>query len=205
MGNQLYTCSKKNLKIWDIENMGCISDIVAHQSVIKSLCVLPEQKLLASACDTVIMLWDLVSLTNVATLKAHQDDIRTLEKGSNILVSAGVSGYNDYSMFVWDLRTSNPIEEREKNSDIQCVKVMENDSQVFVGNTSQLVKSIELRKGPSEALASPHSDIVTCLSKYNGFLVSGSKDTDMKFWNMNTKQFLYTNQNAHSAPITCMD
>lgn len=35
--NQLYTCSKKSLKIWDIDTMSCISDITAHNGVIKSL------------------------------------------------------------------------------------------------------------------------------------------------------------------------
>lgn len=35
--NQLYTCSKKSLKIWDIDTMSCISDITAHNGIIKSL------------------------------------------------------------------------------------------------------------------------------------------------------------------------
>lgn len=122
MENQLYTCSKKSLKIWDIDTMDCISDIAAHTGVIKSLCVLPDQKLLASASDKVIMLWDLVSLTNVATLKAHQEDINILQKGSKILVSGGTSGFNSPGLYVWDLRASTPIEEREK-SDIQCLEV----------------------------------------------------------------------------------
>lgn len=160
MENQLYTCSKKSLKIWDIDTMDCISDIAAHGGVIRSLCVLPEQKLLASASDKVIMLWDLVSLTNVATLKAHQEDINILQKGSKILVSGGVSGFDSCGLYVWDLRTSSPIEEREK-SDIQCLEVLNNDKNVFIGNTAQLVKSIELNSGPSEALSPPHNDVVT--------------------------------------------
>ena len=102
--------------------MTCISDISAHNGIIKSLCVLPEQKLLAAACDKYIMLWDLVSLTNVATLKAHQEDINALKRGDNILVSGGLSGFNSPSLYVWDLRTSSPIEERE-HSDVHCIEV----------------------------------------------------------------------------------
>jgi hypothetical protein len=105
-------------------------------------------------------LWDLVSLTNVATLKAHQDEINVLKHGVNILVSGGVSGFNNPGLYVWDLRTSNPIEEREK-SDVQCIEVCNNDERVFIGNTSQLVKSIKLDSGPSEALSPPHNDAVT--------------------------------------------
>lgn len=37
MENQLYTCSKKSLKIWDIDTINCISDIAASQGIIKSL------------------------------------------------------------------------------------------------------------------------------------------------------------------------
>ena len=37
MENQLYTCSKKSLKIWDIDTINCVSDISATQGVIKSL------------------------------------------------------------------------------------------------------------------------------------------------------------------------
>jgi len=35
--NHLYSCSKKSLKIWDMDTMDCISDIAAHQGIIKSL------------------------------------------------------------------------------------------------------------------------------------------------------------------------
>ena len=41
MGNLLYTSSTKSLKIWDIEKMECISDIQAHNSFIKTICVMP--------------------------------------------------------------------------------------------------------------------------------------------------------------------
>ena len=64
------------------------------------------------------MIWDLISLTNVATLKAHNEDINMLQKGKNILVSGGVSAFSNPALYVWDLKTSSPLEEREK-SDIQ--------------------------------------------------------------------------------------
>lgn len=86
------------------------------------------------------MLWDLVSLTNVATLKAHQEDINALQKGANILASGGNSGFNNPALYIWDLRSSSsPVEEREK-SDIQCIEVYNDDQEVFIGNSSQLVK-----------------------------------------------------------------
>ena len=50
-----------------------------------------EKKLLLTASDKVIMLWDMISLTNVGMLKGHKDEIRTLKisPDGNLLFSAG--------------------------------------------------------------------------------------------------------------------
>jgi hypothetical protein len=62
-----------------------------------------EKKLLLTASDKTIMLWDLISLTNVGQLKGHKDEIKALN------VSCG-------ALLLWDLRKgAAPIEEREKN------------------------------------------------------------------------------------------
>jgi hypothetical protein len=37
-----------------------------------------EKKLLLTASDKAIMLWDLISLTNVGQLKGHKDEIKAL-------------------------------------------------------------------------------------------------------------------------------
>jgi WD40 repeat protein len=42
------------------------------------MCIWEDKKLLLTASDKVIMLWDLISLTNVGTLKGHKDDIKTM-------------------------------------------------------------------------------------------------------------------------------
>ena len=86
---------------------------------------MPERKLLASAVDKYIMLWDLVSLIDVETIKAHTEDMNVLQRGGNMLISAGSSGFDSNSLFLWDLGTSSPVEEREKSSDICAVEVLE--------------------------------------------------------------------------------
>jgi len=115
--------------------MECISDIAAHNGAIKVLQALPNQKILATACDKVIALWDLVSMTNIGYLKSHKDEIRCLEKGTNLLVSAGRSTTADPSIFLWDLRSLQPVESLEVHSDIYSVKMMENDQELYVGNS----------------------------------------------------------------------
>ena len=58
--------------------MTCVSDIQAHNSYIKCISIWEDKKLLLTASDKVIMLWDLISLTNVGTLKGHKDEIRAM-------------------------------------------------------------------------------------------------------------------------------
>jgi WD40 repeat protein len=58
--------------------MTLVSDIGAHQSYIRCLTVWGERKLLLTASDRTIILWDQISLTQVAQLKGHKEEIRAL-------------------------------------------------------------------------------------------------------------------------------
>ncbi len=115
--------------------MNCVSDIAAHNGIIKTLCPMPNQKVLVTACDKQISLWDLVSMTSIGTLKGHKDEIRCLERGTNSLVSAGRSTTADPSIFVWDLRSTSPVESLEVHSDIYSIKFMPNDYEIYAGNS----------------------------------------------------------------------
>lgn len=71
--------------------MTCVSDIQAHAGFIKCMTIWENKNLLLTASDKVIMLWDLISLTNVGVLKGHKDEIRAMNVTSDghILFSAG--------------------------------------------------------------------------------------------------------------------
>jgi hypothetical protein len=129
------------------------------------------------------MLWDLISLTNIGTLKAHKDEIRVLERGTNLLVSGGRSQTADPSVYVWDLKTASPIDQMEKHSDIYSLKVMKNDYEIYTGSSSKFVKYLNLRdKSKCEDLTPPHLDTVSSLTMMDGALVSGSRDSNLRFW-----------------------
>jgi len=131
------------------------------------------------------MLWDLISLTNIGSLKAHKDEIRILEKGTNTLVSGGRSMANDSSVFVWDLRSSNPIDELEKHQDIYSMKVMPNDYEIYTGTSNKYVRYLNLKdKSLCSNLEPPHLDTVTSLSVVGNTLISGSRDFNLRFWDI---------------------
>jgi len=90
-GNCLYSSANKNLKIWDLETMNCLSDIHAHNSFIKCMQVWQTHSYLLTAADRTFMIWDLISLTNVFTVKYHREEIRAVQVTScgNYMVCAG--------------------------------------------------------------------------------------------------------------------
>lgn len=112
VGNLLYSTSFKNLKIWDINTMQAISDLKAHQGVIKCVKTMYTDsngetvgdRIFVTAgdkSDKTIQIWDMTTITNMATLKGHKGEIRALEfsKDGKYLFSGGQGG-----LLVWDLR-----------------------------------------------------------------------------------------------------
>ena len=86
--------------------MQCISDIKAHSGFIKCMTIWEDKNLLITASEKVIMLWDMISLTNVGTLKGHKDEIKamTVTQDGSYLFSGGKGSANSSALLVWDLR-----------------------------------------------------------------------------------------------------
>lgn len=65
-----------------------------------------DKKLLITASEKIIMLWDLISLTNVGSLKGHKDEIKAMNVSldGNLLFSAGKGSANGGALLLWDLR-----------------------------------------------------------------------------------------------------
>jgi WD40 repeat protein len=73
---------------------------------------------MVTACDKAITLWDLVSLQVISTLKAHKDEVRVLHIANDLLFSAGKGSASASSIFSWDFRSMNPLQEAERSQDI---------------------------------------------------------------------------------------
>jgi WD40 repeat protein len=63
---------------------------------------------------------------------------------------------------------------------------------------------LNLKEGRSKDFTPPHLDTVTSLAIMGDTLVSGSKDKNLRFWDMNTSLCKTTTYNAHKDFITCM-
>ena len=79
INNQLWTSAAKSLKVWDIETMSQLSEIIEKIGNIKAMCFWKERNLILTAMEKAIMMWDVVSLTNIDSLKVNMDNIRALQ------------------------------------------------------------------------------------------------------------------------------
>ncbi len=77
--------------MWDVENMQLVSDISQNSGMIKCMTIWKEKNILLTASEKVILLWDLISLTQVGTLRAHKDEIKAMSVSpdGNLMFSAG--------------------------------------------------------------------------------------------------------------------
>ncbi|KAL4435321.1 hypothetical protein ABPG74_022804 [Tetrahymena malaccensis] len=204
--NFLFSTSVKSLKIWDLETLKCVSDIQAHNHFVKGLAILEQEKWIATACDKYINIWDMISMQKVCTLTGHNVDIKQLYVDQNhILYSAG-KGLNNFGALVtWDIRKQQVIEEREKNQDI--FSVLPYNNIIYYASRDHYVRRINMETNQSiDPFKPPHYDAVTSLAILNGYLVSGSKDHNLKLWNTNPSNINFKQQTHYSnEQVICLE
>ena len=121
---------------------------------------------------------------------------------NNQLFCAGKSNPN--SMTIWDLRKfESPMIEKEKNLDIFSMFLDENI--LYYGCRDHKVH--RLRLSDFEILKpyeTAHYDTVTSLALYDGSLVSGSRDKNLRIWNRDEECEIKTVISAHPEWINCL-
>mmetsp|Transcript_25840 Transcript_25840/g.45649 ORF Transcript_25840/g.45649 Transcript_25840/m.45649 type:complete len:909 (+) Transcript_25840:1667-4393(+) len=202
--NILYSSSNRTFKVWSLETMQNISEVPAHNSFIKSMVVWPENSLIITACQNTVSVWDSISLHCVVVLKGHKDVIRAVHMHDNMLYTAGKSNAGSGSILVWDLRRSqNPIEERERNQDI--FSLFAKDSTLYFGSRNHSVGRIDLNTYETmKSLDPPHFDAVTSLAMYQGSLISGSRDKNLRRWDLEGEASYSTVLSAHTDWINAL-
>lgn len=187
--------------MWDIETGKIISDLSgqALSGYVRCVLVDNDRKLMITASDKTIAVWNMINMTVVMTLKGHKDDIRCLYMHNGILYSGGKGTGNTPSLFVWDLRSLQPFDEKERNQEVfsivSCVLIKtSNMNTLYYGTRGHQVRSMNLETNEvMPAFDNPHFDAVTSVAANRGYLVSGSRDKCLKLWNIDTPYNPYLN------------
>ena len=145
VGNQLYSTADKSLKIWDLETMKYIADLPEKIGLVKAIAYWKERNLLLTAAEKSIMLWDVISLTNVGVMKGHKEEIKDLQlvPGSELLFAASKGSAHTSGLMVYDLRKSQLLYEKEKNQDVFSLAAT--DQTVFYGCRNHTVHPFDLQ------------------------------------------------------------
>ena len=100
--------------MWDLETGKIISDLGGQPlaGYVRSVLVDAERRLMVTACEKVITVWNMVNMAVVMSLKGHKDDVRTLHMTDGVLFSGGKGTGNTPSLLIWDLRSTQPLDEK---------------------------------------------------------------------------------------------
>ena len=196
--------------------MKLLSDLTEKIGVIKAIAFWRERNLLMTAAEKNIMMWDVVSLTNVGVLKGFKEEIKALhfvsrtENESDLLFAASKGSATSGGLLVYDLRKTNnsPMEEFAPQQDI--FSLTSSRSHIFYGCRNHNVYPFDLDNLQTlPNLQPPHFDVVTSLAMMNNgaTLVSGSRDKNLRLYNLTNPNFVEQSNilSAHNDHINVLE
>ena len=181
IGNEkLYVAYTGLIKIFDINSNEWIASLDPEQPVK----VFPwDGKLVGKLLDNTIKVWDLQSLTSIATLQGHDPDKSTIslitDEGEMICIS------QDLDMRIVNLNThqcSGPFL-LNLNSDI--LSYASHSRKLYLGNRDGQIIIFDLEKQQQTGQLDGHNEPIYAMAASNGKLYSIA--AKMKVWNLESK------------------
>lgn len=184
----------KTAKIWNIETGTCVFDLKIDDFVmgdtgpidagITSVALSPDSRLVAAgSLDTIVRVWDTATGQQVERLKGHKDSVYSVafSPDGQFLVSGSL----DRSIRLWDL--GHMKRSLEKNGKDQRSVLSARDGSNTICQT-----------------LSGHKDYVlsVAVSPDGQWVVSGSKDRSIQFWNIATGQAQFMLQGHKNSVIS---
>ena len=187
----------KIIRIWDIQRKKIKNQFVGHEQDIYSLDFSRDGTRLASGSgDRTARLWDMETGQNLLTLSI-EDGVTTVAVSPDGKFLA--AGSLDRAVRVWDTEKGGLVERLEGHKDsVYSVAFSPNGMELLSGSLDKTIKLWELsaprggmmhssppRAGTCKTTFVGHKDFVlsVALSPDGKWVVSGSKDRGVQFWN----------------------
>jgi Prp8 binding protein len=157
-----------------------------HNNAILQVCWSQDDtKLYSCSADKTICVWDLFESKRLKKLKGHEGFVNSIDatkKGPEMIVSGG----DDNSIFLWDLRTKKPVLNEKFKFQITSVAFNSTGETIFAGGIDNQVKIYDIRKRQTENVLIGHTDTITglALSNDGNFLLSNSMDHSIRCWDI---------------------
>jgi WD40 repeat protein len=182
----------KKLSIWKIETGDCLSIVTEGSKAPEAVIFNPlDDSVIYSSNDGDIQIRNPFSGDYIATLEGDDSPVRSicLDRSGEFLVSGASNGV----IRIWNLKNKQCIQTINSTSEIIWKVVISPDSKIIAVNNYQ---SIELRgfNGNHIGILEGHSDLIYSMafSSDSKFLTSGSRDTSIKIWDVESKTCIST-------------
>ncbi|KAI0638999.1 WD40 repeat-like protein [Trametes polyzona] len=151
----------------------------------------------ASQEDSQPRVWDLLTGEEVGRLRGHRGTIKCIQVEDNICLT----GSEDGTVRVWDLRRVDEDEEWEAGEMLSLSEIAEEDESTEGGEgkangirqgESSRPSSVAEREGACIRVLEGHTKAVTAMYFEDECLVTGASDKTMRQWDLNTGQCVMT-------------
>lgn len=177
-------CSAGEIRLWTMESQAAIGQpIVKHTTYVRSLAFSPDGRLLTSAGDQHIYLWNAADGTEIGALDKHTSSVVSLafNPDGSLLVSAGRDG----KVILWETATRSQLgEPLAEHSDAMNSVAFTADGKLIAGGSddnSIIIWNVDSGKQLGKLL-SPHIGGISSITIANEFIVSSGYDGKILVW-----------------------
>eukprot|EP00792_Barthelona_sp_PAP020_P005111 TRINITY_DN2502_c0_g1_i1.p1 TRINITY_DN2502_c0_g1~~TRINITY_DN2502_c0_g1_i1.p1 ORF type:complete len:361 (+),score=70.35 TRINITY_DN2502_c0_g1_i1:177-1259(+) len=174
------------IKFWDAVNLVSTGSIQVGDSQINALCISPEQRYIAAACNPTIKLYSLMekpsSHVNIS-FEGHEGNVTAI--GFSADSTKLYSCSEDKTVKFWDMNSPTCTQEFHFENMLNCAVLHPNQNELFVGDNGGNISVLDLRTSMVRQVVTPqYRDGVhsLALDPTGGLIVSCHRSGNINFF-----------------------
>ncbi len=177
----------KNILLWDIyHECQNTSLLKGHKNSILELHWSTDgTKLYTASADKSLSCWDVESSKRIRKFVGHTSFVNSCFPARRGLDTV-VTGSDDNTTKVWDLREKEPVHSFEGKYPVTAVTFNDTGDKVFSAGLDNQIKLWDIRKGDVDSVLHGHTDTITglALSGEGSYLLTNSMDQTIRCWDV---------------------